>query len=312
MQRQNNPFFSIIIPVYQAEAYLNECIDSVLHQSFQDYEIWLIDDGCSDQSPSICDVYVQQDHRIHVLHKQNAGVSAARNDGIKQAKGEYILFLDSDDALMKEALMQLVQRIQENEQVDVITGMMDSEIVVKHTLRNNQKMSIKDFWLCELNAQTMSNAACLYIYRRAFLKANQLLFPIGFHHEDEYFTPMALLKAESILPTDVCYYHYRVNEASITNNQKNFDKNYKDLCFILKQLEQEYNQIKDEILKAKLLESLLEKYLYIFVKAKGYRSQLSHIQMDDFVKNKALTKRNKIKVLLYQINKRLYCTLASR
>lgn len=309
---KQRPFFSIVIPVYQAEQYLKECIDSILQQDFHDYEIWLIDDGCKDNSPTICDTYQQKEEKIHVYHKQNEGVSAARNDGIQRAQGQYILFLDSDDALTNHALQQLYERIFPYPNVDIITGTMDSNIVVKHDLQTNQAMDVKDFYLHELKAKTMSHAACLYIYRNDFLKANQLSFPIGYHHEDEYFTSLALLKAKQILPTNVCYYHYRENETSITMNHKNFDKNYYDLCEILKQLELIYLQHTSGSLQAYLMESLLEKYLFAYVKVKGYRSELKDVQMNDFIKGKAITKKNKMKVLLYQINKKLYCKIASR
>lgn len=307
-----NVTFSIIIPVYQVEAYLQECIDSVLNQSFQDYEIWLINDGSRDQSPAICDAYAKQDARIHVLHKQNEGLSAARNDGMKRASGAYIIFLDSDDTLTKDALQALYECIIKVHPVDMVTGFMDSDIVPKHTLRNNEKISIEHFLTTELKAQTMSNAACLYIYRNEFIQTNRFTFPVGIHHEDEYFTPRALLKAESILPTDVTFYHYRVNEASITNNTKNFDKNYKDLCSTLKGLEPLYQTVSSQALKALLMESLLEKYLYAFAKAQGYQKHLLPYAMDDFVKHKAISNKNKFKVCLYTISKKLYCKIATR
>ena len=176
MQNQKEKFFSIIIPVYQVEQYLQECIESVLTQSFTDYEIILINDGSKDQSPKICDDYAAKYDFIHVIHKQNQGLSAARNDGIQKAKGTYVLFLDSDDTLIEEALMQLHQRIQAHPEVEVVTGLMDSEIVVKHTNQSNQPLSGLTFMKEEYECQTMSNAACLYIYQKAFLTQHQLRF----------------------------------------------------------------------------------------------------------------------------------------
>ena len=92
-----NPLISIIIPVYNAEQYLERCIDSVIGQTYKNLEIILVDDGSKDTSPVICDKYAAQDSRIIVIHKENAGVSAARNDGIDAAKGEFIFFIDADD-----------------------------------------------------------------------------------------------------------------------------------------------------------------------------------------------------------------------
>ena len=89
--------FSFIIPVYKSEKYLPECIDSILRQTYKDYEIILVDDGSPDRSGALCDEYAEQYTEIHALHKKNGGASSARNLGVKKAQGEYIIFLDSDD-----------------------------------------------------------------------------------------------------------------------------------------------------------------------------------------------------------------------
>ncbi|MDO4269904.1 MAG: glycosyltransferase family 2 protein [Eubacteriales bacterium] len=91
------PFFSVIIPIYKAEDYLRECVDSVLGQSFTDFELLLVDDGSPDSCPAICDEYAERDERVRVIHKENGGVSSARNAGMRAAMGEYLTFLDSDD-----------------------------------------------------------------------------------------------------------------------------------------------------------------------------------------------------------------------
>ena len=91
------PLFSIIVPVYKAEKYISECVDSVLAQTFEDFELILADDGSPDRCPEICDEYAKKDSRIKVIHKNNGGASSARNSGIDAACGEYIIFLDSDD-----------------------------------------------------------------------------------------------------------------------------------------------------------------------------------------------------------------------
>ena len=91
------PLLSIIIPVYQAKKYLGKCIDSILNQSFLDFELILVDDGSNDGSERICDEYTRKDNRIKVIHQINQGVSGARNTGLKYASGEYIAFVDADD-----------------------------------------------------------------------------------------------------------------------------------------------------------------------------------------------------------------------
>ena len=111
---------SIIIPIYNTEAYLPRCIDSILSQSFTDYELILINDGSIDNSGSICDKYAQQDNRIKVFHQKNGGLSSARNTGLDHAQGEWIYFVDSDDELKPDGLQTLVNCISED--VDMVMG----------------------------------------------------------------------------------------------------------------------------------------------------------------------------------------------
>lgn len=109
----NKPCLSVIIPVYNTEKYLPRCVDSVLGQSFQDFELLLVDDGSTDGSGFICDAYSEKDSRVSVFHKENGGVSSARNVGLKEAKGDWISFVDSDDELLPDGLQVMVGGISE-------------------------------------------------------------------------------------------------------------------------------------------------------------------------------------------------------
>lgn len=114
------PLLSIIVPVYNVERYLATCLNSIVSQSFEDYELLLIDDGSNDSSGKICDDYALENSRIKVFHKKNEGVSVARNLGIEKSAGEWIYFVDSDDELMPESLTQLTSRI--GDDVDIVEG----------------------------------------------------------------------------------------------------------------------------------------------------------------------------------------------
>lgn len=113
-------FFSIIVPVYNGQKYLEECVDSILQQTFRDFELILVDDGSTDQSPAICDGYASRDQRVQVLHQPNGGQTKARQAGLKAAGGEYILYVDADDWIAPGLLEQSYRFIQEHH-VDVIT-----------------------------------------------------------------------------------------------------------------------------------------------------------------------------------------------
>ena len=104
---------SVVVPVYNVEKYLRKCIDSIINQTYKNLEIILVDDGSPDKCGEICDEYAKKDNRVKVIHKKNAGVSSARNDGIDNATGEYIIFVDSDDWLEDNAIEIMVDKLNE-------------------------------------------------------------------------------------------------------------------------------------------------------------------------------------------------------
>ena len=119
----NNPKISVIVPVYNVEQFLPRCINSILAQTFTDFEVLLINDGSADNSGRICDEYAKKDNRIRLFHKGNGGVSSARNIGLKNVKGELICFIDSDDYLDKKFLQRMVKAMEEND-VDLVCWML--------------------------------------------------------------------------------------------------------------------------------------------------------------------------------------------
>ena len=118
----NTPFISIVVPVYNVERYLPRCIESILRQTYTNFELILVDDGTPDRSGIICDRYAERDSRIRVIHKENGGVSTARNTGIDAAKGEWITFVDSDDWVSDEYLKTLTTHLHNNSYDLVIGG----------------------------------------------------------------------------------------------------------------------------------------------------------------------------------------------
>ena len=96
--------FSVVVPIYNVEKYLNKCVESILNQTYKDFELILVDDGSPDHCPEICDEYAERDARVRVIHKENEGLVAARNTGIKEAKGEYICYVDGDDWIANNLL----------------------------------------------------------------------------------------------------------------------------------------------------------------------------------------------------------------
>lgn len=164
---------SIIIPIYNTEAYLPRCIDSILSQSFTDYELLLIDDGSIDNSGSICDKYAQQDNRIKVFHKKNGGLCSARNTGLDHAQGEWIYFVDSDDELMPEGLRTLVDCISDD--VDMVMGGyeqydLDGNLIQTEQKHSIQTLSRRDSLLVLFPEHTIIYSYLGYVWNRLFRK----------------------------------------------------------------------------------------------------------------------------------------------
>lgn len=187
---------SVIIPVYNVEKYLAECVDSVLRQTHTDYEILLVDDGSTDSSGQMCDEYARKDSRIRVIHRPNGGLSAARNTGLKAAQGKYIYFLDSDDYIEERALEHLTA-LAEQETADIVffDGFVffdeceEDDTVSRYTRKeqytpeNGRKMLHQ-----QLLRDEYRTAVPLMLFQKDYLNRHRLWFEEGIIHEDELFT----------------------------------------------------------------------------------------------------------------------------
>lgn len=214
--------FSIIIPVYNVEAYLHQCLDSVLCQDFSDWEVVCVNDGSTDGSAAILEDYVAKDARFRLVTQPNGGLSAARNAGLDAAQGEYILFLDSDDWLVENALKVLSTNLSGEDMLcfsgrrffEKTHGFNPSDL-----LKNGDYQSGMDYY--NENALLPRDFAfvCVVLraYRRTFLMDNGLRFKEGILHEDNLFTPLACYYAKEVRVLNVCLYNYRVRDNSITN-----------------------------------------------------------------------------------------------
>ncbi len=137
------PKISIIVPVYKGEQFLNECIDSILAQTYTDFELILLDDGSPDNSGKICDNYAHRDSRVRVIHKTNEGINATRKRGVEEAKGEWIVFCDNDDSMPQDAIENLMA---ESEGTDLVIGFPDEPI-------NTRPLSFEDFRINSITAK---------------------------------------------------------------------------------------------------------------------------------------------------------------
>lgn len=211
--------FSIIVPIYKVEAYLQECIDSVLCQSWQSYELILVDDGSPDTCPRICDNYASEDERIRVIHQGNKGLSGARNAGLHAAKGDYIFFLDGDDVMYPEALSNIASDLFNSSYPDFLTGNIIHWDGNHEEIRYDNRKYIhmqKSLTLLEfieflaVNHWNLSWEAYHSVYNRLFLEKNGLAFKehlVG--AEDCDFWIKVISKAKSYKWTTSAFVKYR-------------------------------------------------------------------------------------------------------
>lgn len=219
------PLISVIIPVYKVEAYLPACIDSILSQTFSDFELILVDDGSPDACGAMCDGYAREDSRIRVIHQENGGLSAARNAGLDIAEGEYVTFVDSDDVIAPDCLQLFTE----------VAGETDADVVVGSYIEFSDDSDLKGIWAqlevkknyqienrynaCEalyLGKAEMPINAVGKLYKAGVIGSQR--FPVGRIHEDQVFVPRIIYAASGIAILDRAVYGYRHNEDGITHS----------------------------------------------------------------------------------------------
>lgn len=238
---KEKPLVSIIVPVYNVEKYLSECIDSILSQTYENIEIILIDDGSTDKSAQICDEYTIKDKRSMVVHKTNEGVSAARNDGLKAANGQLIMFVDSDDWIDSETCGTAVNAMEESG-ADVVMWsyisennggksrkiIFDSDTVFEGA-DVKEKLHRRLFGLMdkELAHPELADSLCPVwgkLYKKELILNNNISFvdlsEIG-TYEDGLFNIEVFAKVEKAVYLNKCFYHYRKeNTSSVTSGYR--------------------------------------------------------------------------------------------
>jgi len=236
---------SVIIPIYNVENYLNQCVDSVLAQNFTDYEIILVDDGSTDNSPSICDEYAEKYGQIKVIHKTNGGLSDARNFGIKEAQGNYLMFLDSDDFWNGVIILSEINEIIKKSNPDLIIHELSCFYDLKRIIprkfktkeTQNFSYNLKKDLKYLVNNDIYYAAAWNKIIKSEIVKANQLYFPKGKIHEDVAWCADIIPYISSYSLYKKPFYYYRKGrEGSLTVQIR--PKNIIDLIDIISEKEE--------------------------------------------------------------------------
>ena len=268
--------FSVIVPVYKVEGYLEQCVGSVLQQTYTDFELILVDDGSPDRCPEMCDNFSQKDNRIKVIHKKNGGLSSARNAGLDIATGDYVVFLDSDDFWNdQEALSKLNSSIASlNPDVAVfgctdiiIFGCTDWDIhtnkkVVSRSsynqeiMQSNDKNMILHYLLSE---KKLPGGSTVFMTRRKIIERNSIAFKEGINAEDYDWVLEVFLNADSFAAIDNPFYTYRKGRLDSITTVPNI-KIINGIIYTVEKWSEKANAIDNDVVKRDVLNYLAHIY----------------------------------------------------
>lgn len=241
----NSPKISVIVPVYNVEPYLRECIESILRQSYKEFELILINDNSIDLSYKICQEYVQKDSRVYLVnHTENKGLSAARNTGLSVAKSECITFIDGDD-FIKEDYLEKLYTVYKEKNADIVIGEYYTYKESNHTFYFH--VLEKDYGLYRKNREELFgpnlhhvtySITCGKLYKKSLF--DTILFPLNRYHEDNFVFTKLYLKAKNIYYLCDNLYCYRIRDGSIMQSPislkrvddelTSYEENILDLC----------------------------------------------------------------------------------
>lgn len=246
------PKFSIIIPVYNVEKYIGKCLNSIMNQTYKDYEVIIVNDGTKDHSMEIV-----KDYDVKVINQKNQGLSAARNRGVKEATGDYILFIDSDDYIEKDLLKELNKSLKNNPDLVrfQVQEVYDNGKIMKYEETPFEDKSGEEAFSLITSYHFVENAWC-YLYKTSYYKENNYEFKKGTIHEDFGLIPIVIMKAKRVNAISYIGYNYFQRENGIMGDT-NYEKTKKKVAdmFI------HYQFLEEEIKKTKLDSKIFKSYI---------------------------------------------------
>ena len=305
LEKNKTDKISVIVPVYKVEQYLDRCINSIVNQTYKNLEIILVDDGSPDESPAICDMWAKKDKRIKVIHKENGGVSSARNIALKNATGKHIAFVDSDDTIEKEMYEKMVALIDENN--DTVFCKIKNILLNGTTINNNEinlnqleknKDDISSFYYRKSSPENQNTmgSCCRILFNADIIKNNNLTFNTKIkYQEDKEFLLRYLLLCKGInLLDEYLYNYYQTPNSAVTN--KTAYKNFLENCKVL--FDHEFETInKNPYLTKKQIKKLRSRASLDYCTVTIYRHVFGNAKKEDF---EALYKNKDFKYLLKQ------------
>lgn len=220
----SNPLISVIVPIYNVENYLPRCVDSIINQSYKNLEIILVDDGSPDNCPKICDEYTKRDNRIRVVHKENGGLSDARNAGMQVATGEYVSFIDSDDWVDVDFITALYNGIKSGADIAECTTRLfdDNDNTLSTRGSKEGKISRGEALSKLIKEDGVYQTVWNKLYKRSQIE--ELPFAVGKYHEDDFWTWRVFLKIDKLYICEKPLYNYLQRSNSIIGSSYSLKK----------------------------------------------------------------------------------------
>lgn len=309
---RNKKKVSVIVPVYNVEKYLDKCIKSIINQSYKDIEIILVDDGSTDSSPKICDDYAKNDKRIKVIHKENGGLSSARNAGIEIASGDLLSFIDSDDSIEPDLYEKVFSYYNDN---DIVVFGIERDYpngkIIKTGFDKVEEIDNITALIYLNNNDAVDLSSCNKIFNKKLF--DNVRFPINKKCEDYYIMYRIFDAAQSVLLIPFIGYHYFQREGSISRSVVNLDYIYASQS----QIDYFTEKHSDYLYIARSNFAIANMNLYVFIvrnrlKESKIKKQLlsnSRKYIKDVVKNHYLKRTRKIKLLSFVFCPHLYSIL---
>lgn len=308
------PKFSIIMPGYNVEDYIERAVNSVLNQSEKDFELIIVNDGSTDKTKEICDSF--KDKKIKVIHKKNGGLSDARNEGVKKATGEYIIFIDSDDYWDKDLLKEISKSLDNNPDIVrfQIRTIDENNISVDYNEESFENKTGEEAFKLITRYHFVENAWAYAIKRKYYLK-EKFEFKEGTIHEDFGLTPLIIIKASKVNSINYIGYNYCIRSNSLmTNNdyekvKKKVKDFYEHYLYLLKEIEK--TNVDKTVFKSFIANSLILKICEL--NGKDYKEYKNKLKKDKVIDNiLSDTLGRKIKKLIIKISPKMYSKIRSK
>ena len=306
---------SIVVPVYNVINEVERCVESILTQTYVNIEVILVDDGSTDGSGAVCDSLAFEDSRIIVIHKENGGLSSARNAGMEKATGTWLMFIDSDDAIFSDACEIFIE-VALKYDPDIVIGdavheMLNTQEFMCHpSIPANSLMSNVDFINKAIKNNEFYAPTWMNMYKAAFFRRHNLIFAEGLLHEDMEMLPKLFLAASKVVCTGKVFYRYIDRSSSIMNNS-NKETRKSAMRFIYGQWKNIFNDVDDYELKANLDGFLAKCYLHTVRELDCGSLDIDGID-GSFLFRVGLNAKEKLKALLYMGNPKLLVLIGGR